>query len=168
MCKAFSDPSTSHAARYAALSAATSQHKKISFDAVMGKGVDRHLYALQQWAQRLRGQHPSLPADGPAPAIFTDPGYAIFKDIRLSTSTLASPALQGGGFGPVSGHSYGVGYGIEERGAHFHVMSYATPTSRCDNGSFIRAVETALQDFHKTILSAAPSVKSAEGKPASA
>jgi hypothetical protein len=116
MTRVFSDGGSTGAARYAALSAAAARHSKTARECAVGKGVDRHLYALQQWAHRL--------GVAPTPGIFTDEGYRVFKDIRLSTSTLESPALEGGGFGPVSRTSYGVGYGIEERGAHFHVMTY--------------------------------------------
>ena len=70
----------------------------------------RHLYALKKMAESRKWELPKM---------FSDKSYAVFKDIRLSTSTLSSPALQGGGFGPVSRTSYGVGYGIENyvRGA---------------------------------------------------
>lgn len=160
MCKLFSDPSASHAARFAALGKATATHRKTTVDCMMGKGVDRHLYALHKWSERLAGTKPGLPASGaPPPSLFADPAYGLFKDIRLSTSTLASPALAGGGFGPVSRTSYGVGYGIEERGAHFHVMNYKTPGSTTDNAAFVGAVEQALRDFHATIAAAAPAKK---------
>lgn len=102
---------------------------------------------MHKWAERWI-------ADGSGkmkaiPSIFTDAGYGVFKDIRLSTSTLASPALAGGGFGPVSRTSYGVGYGNDERGAHFHVMNYTDSTT--NNGAFIDGVESALKDFHAAI-----------------
>jgi len=103
----------------------------------MGKGVDRHLFALERWSERIGA--------GPQ-AIFGDEGYATMKDIRLSTSTLASAALDGGGFGPVSRTSYGVGYGIESRGAQFHVTSYGQ-----GNKEFIAALESSLVDIQATI-----------------
>lgn len=148
MVKHFLDASKGHGdgliARYEALSAATGKHRKITVDALMGKGVDRHLFALHKWSERLN--------IAPTPSIFTDPGYAIFKDIRLSTSTLASPALEGGGFGPVSRTSYGVGYGIEERGAHFHIMNYKKQTTNSE--VFAGALEFALKEFRECISAA--------------
>lgn len=117
----------------------------------MCAGVDRHLFALHKWSERLQGSHTTGPLSA-TPAIFTDPGYAIFKDIRLSTSTLASPALAGGGFGPVSRTSYGVGYGNDDRGAHFHVMNYKNSTTDCN--AFVEAAELALKDFHEAIAHA--------------
>jgi len=165
MCKAFSDPAVDGVARYKALKAATARHKQVSYECLLGKGVDRHLFALGKWAEREGGGK----ADG-MPQLFTDDGYRIFKDIRLSTSTLASPALQGGGFGPVSRTSYGVGYGTDERGAHFHVMNY---TKREDgapsgtvNGAFVEGAESALKDFREAIAAAvkAGAIDAAGGK----
>jgi carnitine O-palmitoyltransferase 2 len=98
--------------RFAALKAAADAHKVLSLEAVMGKGVDRHLFTLSTFATRA----------GQAPSLFADPTWAHFNAIRLSTSTLASPAISGGGFGPVNPTSYATGYGVEDKGAHFHVM----------------------------------------------
>lgn len=73
--------------------AATERHMATTRDCMMGLGVDRHLTALEDMATR-KGID--------TPAIFTDHAMQVMRDIRLSTSTLASPALAGGGFGPVS------------------------------------------------------------------
>ena len=116
-------------ARFAALKSATEVHRGLTLAAVQGLGCDRHLYALAQWGARSDGG-----GGAPPPALFADPAYALFKDIRLSTSTLASPALDGGGFGPVNNHSYAVGYGVEERGAHFHIASTSKAGGGQDNG----------------------------------
>lgn len=146
---AVSDPQ----ARFEALKKATERHRKTTLAAVMGKGVDRHLFALQEWAKRLNlGDNG---ASGALPSLFTDPAYLRFKDIRLSTSTLASPALDGGGFGPVSRTSYGVAYGTEERGCHFHVMSYTNTSefpTNTDNAALAEGIEQALQDIQNTII----------------
>lgn len=161
MCKVFSDKSKSHKDKFAALDKATSRHRKTTVDCMMGKGVDRHLFALQKWCER--GEVPGVGKDK-LPSLFTDPAYRTFKDIRVSTSTLASPALAGGGFGPVSRTSYGVGYGIEERGAHFHVMAYKPSTgSTTDVNNFIEGVEQALKEFVETINAAAPTNNNKEG-----
>ena len=96
-----------------------------------GKGIDRHLFALKQLAARQ---------PGPLPAFFSLPAYTRMIHNTLSTSTLSSPALDGGGFGPVvadgcvtsfphclfvtSLDRYGVGYGIQDDGSGFSVTSY--------------------------------------------
>jgi carnitine O-palmitoyltransferase 2 len=167
--------STDPATRYTALRASTEMHKKISLGAVMGKGVDRHLFALSVWADRL-----GLPSSGEGKrlGVYADPAWAHFRDIRLSTSTLASDALDGGGFGPVNGHSYAVGYGIEERGTQFHVMSYdsskasavfpesephsarVNPTAvgyqPVDNAALLEGIQKSLEDVHDAIRKGKP------------
>ena len=44
--------------------------------------------------------------------------------ITPSTSTLSSPALESGGFGPVNADCYGIGYRINDEGAGAQVMTY--------------------------------------------
>jgi hypothetical protein len=68
--------------------------------ACAGKGFDRHLFVLRIMAQQ-RGKE--------LPEIFRDPAYAKINHNILSTSTLTSPALMFGGFGPVVPDGYGIG-----------------------------------------------------------
>lgn len=159
LCRAFSDPATAASQaglvqRYRALSAATALHSKTARAAALGQGADRHLFALRTWAERR----------GLAPSLFSDEGHRIYRDIRLSTSTLESPALDGGGFGPVSRTSYGVGYGVQDRGAQFHVMSYRGPTT--SNAGFTAALESSLSDIRACIdaAKAAGEIPEKDGK----
>ena len=46
---------------------------------------------------------------GKVPEFYRDPGYTNINHIILSTSTLTSPAVVIGGFGPVTPNGYGVG-----------------------------------------------------------
>ena len=129
------------------------------------------MFALRMLAQRQgvlgvgRSGSSSSSIHTPPPLpLFADPAYAHFTDIRLSTSTMASSALDGGGFGPVNDHSYAVSYGVEERGCHFHIMCrskegggrangpYAAAVSKpfegdLDPAAFAEAVELALRDI---------------------
>jgi carnitine O-palmitoyltransferase 2 len=132
MCQVFADANSTPEARAVALSAACSKHFVITRDALMGQGLDRHLFALNHFAQ----------AEGRSPSIFTDPSWDTMKDIRLSTSTLASPALDGGGFGPVSRTAYSVGYGAADRGMQFNIMSYAL-----DNKGFAENARKAMEQI---------------------
>ena len=136
MCEAFSDPNATPEAKAKALRVATSNHFRITRDALIGKGVDRHLFALKHFAARA----------GALPDIFTDPTYDKMGHIRLSTSTLASPALDGGGFGPVNKDCFAVGYGTADRGMQFSIMSYGL-----GNSDFADAVEGALQEFREVM-----------------
>lgn len=133
---AFCDDSTDRDTRLGLLREAVDRHSKTTRDCMMGKGCDRHLFALRKLAE----------ANGQRVPLFEDPAYAVFTDIRVSTSTLASPALDGGGFGPISPRAYSVGYGIEERGSRFHVM-----TNKLGTKEFVGHVEQALRDIRDAI-----------------
>lgn len=87
----------------------------MSFVHRLGKGFDRHLFALKYLAQQQ-----SLPI----PALYQDPAYAAINHNILSTSTLGSPAVELGGFAPVVHDGYGLGYGcpISSLATAFHFV----------------------------------------------
>ena len=62
------------------------------------------------------------------PLIFSHPSYSTYNQNILSTSTLVSPSISSGGFGPVSAQGYGLGYGISDHFASFNVTSYHQKT----------------------------------------
>ena len=64
-----------------------------------GQGFDRHLFAMKYLAEK----------SGNVPEFYKEPGYIKLNHIILSTSTLTSPAVVIGGFGPVTPNGYGVG-----------------------------------------------------------
>jgi len=143
MCQVFANPSANPSLKFQTLSLATERHRALTIDGVQGAGCDRHLFALRVLAEkpgtlgvgRGGGRPPTLP-------LFSHPSYAHFTDIRLSTSTMASSALDGGGFGPVNDHSYAVSYGVEERGCHFHIMARTREGGGRANGLAAREVST--------------------------
>jgi carnitine O-palmitoyltransferase 2 len=96
------DQSASVEDKNRALRAACAVHGDVTFAALTGKGIDRHLFALKQLAARRSAS---------LPAFFSLPAYSRMIHNTLSTSTLSSPALDGGGFGPVVADGYGVGCG---------------------------------------------------------
>jgi carnitine O-palmitoyltransferase 2 len=65
----------------------------------VGQGFDRHLFGLHTFSQQ---------AGGKLPAIFQDPAYTSINHNIISTSTLTSPSVRAGGFGPVVKDGYGV------------------------------------------------------------
>lgn len=113
--KAMTNSSASAAEKAQALRAAVKKHSELTKNGVMGQGFDRHLFGLRKMAE-LEG--------GPVPKLFTLPAHDIMSRIILSTSTLSSPALEGGSFGPVNDDCYGIGYGIEKEGSAFQLASY--------------------------------------------
>lgn len=113
--RTMSDASASLAAKEAALRTAVKKHSELTKNGVMGQGFDRHLFALRAIAGVVGAE---------TPALFTLPAHDVMSKIILSTSTLSSPALTGGSFGPVNDDCYGIGYGIEREGALFQLSSY--------------------------------------------
>ncbi|TMW65730.1 hypothetical protein Poli38472_008372 [Pythium oligandrum] len=107
--------SASNTEKEGALRAAIKKHGELTKNGVMGQGFDRHLFGLRKMAE-IRGLD--------VPELFTLPAHQIMSKIILSTSTLSSPYLEGGSFGPVNDDCYGIGYGIEKEGSMFQLSSY--------------------------------------------
>lgn len=137
----FDDSSISDADKYAQLIKATEKHAAVSKDAKMGSGVDRHLFALRKDAER---------AGGETPGIFSDPAYTTFGSNILSTSSLFSEALIGGGFGPVS-PGYGVGYAADDQSLIFNISSWKQFGPNHSSEEFARAVYASAQDCKELI-----------------
>lgn len=78
-------------------------HGQLTREAAMGQGFDRHLFALKKFAEKTNTLC----------NIFDDPNYAYLNHIILSTSTLNSPAIFAGGFGPVVKDGLGIGYVLD-------------------------------------------------------
>lgn len=113
-------------------------HSKLTKEAAMGQGFDRHLFALRVIAE----------STGKVPDIFQDPAYKQINHIILSTSTLSSPALMLGGFGPVVRDGFGVGYGIQDDWLGCNVTSYPPDT---DVRDFLECVRLSLEDIYSVL-----------------
>jgi carnitine O-palmitoyltransferase 2 len=83
------------------------KHNELTKEAAMGQGFDRHLFALKIIAQQ-KGL--------PIPDLYNDLAYKRINANAISTSTLASPAVRIGAFGPVIPDGFGLGYQIWEGG----------------------------------------------------
>eukprot|EP00051_Salpingoeca_urceolata_P027488 m.481687 g.481687 ORF g.481687 m.481687 type:complete len:677 (-) comp22284_c0_seq1:23-2053(-) len=136
-CKTFTDPEASVDDRQKALKAAIDNHGAITKEALTGHGWDRHLFALRLLAEDA---HPDTTLD-----LFSCDAYNVLKEIILSTSTLSSEALDGGGFGPVGERCFGIGYGVRDQGARFVVSSFGL-----DNDRFLNELHQALKDMRAT------------------
>jgi len=133
---AFLDPNAATQTRESLLRAAVDVHSKLVKEAVTGKGMDRHLFALFNLAK----EH------GSVPDLFKDKAYTAINHNILSTSTLSSKAIEGGGFGPVVADGYGLGYAVEDEFVGFNVTSYGRKTSE-----FVNHIAGALADI-KAVL----------------
>jgi carnitine O-palmitoyltransferase 2 len=128
--------------KISALIAATDKHAAISKDAKMGNGVDRHLFALKKLAENRNS--------GKAPDVFQDSSYKTFGSNIISTSSLFSEALVGGGFGPVS-PGYGVGYAAADDSMIFNISCWRQGGPQHSAEEFAKAVYAALVDMHNII-----------------
>jgi carnitine O-palmitoyltransferase 2 len=90
-------------------------HNQLTKDAAMGQGFDRHLFGLK---------HVAVANNLPMPDLFKDAAYSKINHNIISTSTLSSPALLAGGFGPVVADGYGIGYNIQDDYLGSVVTSY--------------------------------------------
>lgn len=113
----------------------SSYHGELTKNAAMGQGFDRHLFGLRHAAE-INGL--------PKPELFQDPAYAMINYNVLSTSTLSSPNIIAGAFGPVVADGFGLAYGIQDESLGVVVASYRKHQS---NGDMIEA----LKDSYKVI-----------------
>jgi carnitine O-palmitoyltransferase 2 len=131
--RAMMDSNSDRGTRERTLRAAADVHRQNSTNAAIGQGMDRHLFALRKMAEETNIAKP---------AIFTDPSYARMNYNILSTSTLVSPFLDGGGFGPVVPDGFGVGYGTTDDAIAFVVTTY---NSKADLEKFTANLDIALK-----------------------
>eukprot|EP00758_Cryptobia_borreli_P006315 Tbor_TRINITY_DN5127_c0_g1::TRINITY_DN5127_c0_g1_i1::g.26046::m.26046/K08766/CPT2; carnitine O-palmitoyltransferase 2 len=132
----FDNPKLSNEEKMELLVKASKKHTALSKDAKMGNGIDRHLFALKKIAERR----------GSAPCIFRDASYASLCSNMISTSSLYSDALIGGGFGPVSA-GYGVGYASADEEMVFSVSSWKQEGPNHSAQDFAAAVYEACDDM---------------------
>lgn len=109
-------------------------HGQLTKEAAMGQGFDRHLLALRYLAATESSSLPDF---------FQDPAYSQINNNILSTSTLTSPAVQLGGFGPVVPDGFGVGYGVHDDLVGCNVTSYPSR----DIKQFLQCVNKSLEDI---------------------
>ncbi|XP_044765642.1 carnitine O-palmitoyltransferase 2, mitochondrial [Coccinella septempunctata] len=113
-------------------------HSQLTKEAAMGQGFDRHLFALKHFAAKNK-----LDCN-----IFHDPEYTMMNHNILSTSTLNSPAVMAGGFGPVVKDGLGVGYMILDDACGAIVTNYL---ATANGKGFIEALKSSLEDILKVL-----------------
>ncbi|KEG09557.1 carnitine O-palmitoyltransferase II [Trypanosoma grayi] len=125
-----------------ALLKAIRKHSKNAKNAKSGEGVDRHLFALKKVAERRDPQR--------IPELFADPSYATLGSNMMSTSSLYSDTLIGGGFGPVS-PGYGIGYAAASDCVMLNVSCWKESGPMYSAEDYTRAVYAAVVDIYNII-----------------
>ena len=80
---------------------------------------------------------------GRIPDIYNDPAYKNINHIIVSTSTLGSPAVHYGGFGPVVPDGFGVGYNVFDTWIGCIITNY----SEEDLEELLKNLEYTLNDI---------------------
>ena len=117
------------------------KHNQLTKEAAMGQGFDRHLLVLRKMIENCQFTKEF-------PMFFEDPAYARINHNILSTSTLTSPALLAGGFGPVVKDGYGIGYNIQDTFLGCVVANYKSDR----NGKeFVECLKESYDDMANVI-----------------
>uniref|UniRef100_H2ZEX2 Choline/carnitine acyltransferase domain-containing protein n=1 Tax=Ciona savignyi TaxID=51511 RepID=H2ZEX2_CIOSA len=115
------------------------RHNELTRNAAMGAGFDRHLFGLRHTAENILGWE--------TPSIFHDLSYGTMNHIILSTSTLSSPAVDIGGFAPVTPDGFGVGYGVKDDMIGCNITSYDVR----DVHGLVDAIVTSFDDIYNVL-----------------
>ncbi|CAH0702329.1 unnamed protein product [Spodoptera exigua] len=116
-------------------------HLELVKEAAMGQGFDRHMFALMKMAEDN---------NMPRPEIFDSYEYKYLNKSILSTSTLSSPSVMAGGFGPVVKEGFGIAYSAFPDKLGAAVASYK---SHNNSSHYVEALHKSFLDITK-ILSA--------------
>lgn len=130
----------SHSELRGFLNECTKVHNKLTKEAALGQGFDRHLFGLRYVVEKM---------GKPVPALYTDPVYSEANHFILSTSTLYGPAFSGGGFAPVVSDGFGIGYGFLENQMGFLVSSYSPYR---DGKGFIDALRESFDNINEVLI----------------
>jgi len=136
-CKTWMDPSATNDKKLEALREATVYHSAGIKNALTGKGIERHLFALKCIADKNNIATPDF---------FSSEAYSKLNHTILSTSNCGNPSLRLFGFGPVVQDGFGIGYIIRENGLNYSISSKHRQTER-----FAHTLKQTLIDMGKLI-----------------
>eukprot|EP00002_Diphylleia_rotans_P007964 TRINITY_DN1760_c0_g7_i1.p1 TRINITY_DN1760_c0_g7~~TRINITY_DN1760_c0_g7_i1.p1 ORF type:complete len:596 (-),score=123.11 TRINITY_DN1760_c0_g7_i1:78-1865(-) len=141
--QAMEDDSISSPQKRQLLLDAINHHVNYMKDAVLAKGVDRHLFGLRLLAAELGYERP---------AIFNDSVYWRTCTWLVSTSQLSSDEMTGYGWGAVHPDGYGIAYSILENQLHFNIASFReSPHTSCVRlADSIRAAVNEMRNILQT------------------
>lgn len=117
-------------------------HTKLTKEAAMGQGFDRHLFVLREIQKELSNIITT-------PSLFLDPAFEKLNTNILSTSTLADNNVIAGGFGPVVNQGFGIGYMIQDERLGAVITSYKNQYTAND---FAKSLRSAVITIHKIMM----------------
>nr|XP_021182304.2 carnitine O-palmitoyltransferase 2, mitochondrial [Helicoverpa armigera] len=138
-CETLHSNNTSIDELRAKLTECSKLHLELVKDAAMGQGFDRHMFALMKMAEDN---------NMPRPEIFDSYEYKFLNKSILSTSTLSSPSVMAGGFGPVVKEGFGIAYSAFPDKLGAAVASYKPHN---DSSRYIEALHKSFLDITKIL-----------------
>lgn len=122
-----------------AVNASAKRHRKLTMEAQVGQGFDRHLYGMKHHAT-LNGIE--------LPEILSDKVHQHMMHFNMSTSTLDMPFAGAGGFGCVVPDGFGLGYMCQPDVSAFAVTSRKS-TQLADAAEVAQAAGESLSQISK-------------------
>ncbi|NXT99338.1 CPT1A palmitoyltransferase, partial [Buphagus erythrorhynchus] len=142
--KAMEDPNESTENTLKFFRQAAAKHQLLYRLAMIGAGIDRHLFCLYVVSKYLAVESPFLKEVLSEPwRLSTSQTPQQHMDLKKNPEMISS----GGGFGPVADDGYGVSYIIlDENSIHFHVSSKIS-CSETDSHRFGQNIRKAMVDI---------------------
>lgn len=138
LCTIWCDENATNEEKLAALRIATTEHSRLTKESSIGKGIDRHLYALKSLAHQIGMSTPKF---------FDSIAWNALNHTIISTSNCGNPSLRLFGFGPVVPDGFGIGYIIKDQGISYSVSSKHRQTRR-----FVGSLRLALKDMEGLLV----------------
>jgi len=118
-------------------------HNSGMVQCLSGAGFDRHLFGLRLEATKA-GQE--------LPKFVQDDTFRVMNHFRMSTSTLNSPHVQSGGFGPVVEDGYALGYMVYDD--YIGVVAISKPCNGVDSAAFTAKLGEVWTNLAKCVMGA--------------
>lgn len=152
---AMEDKTSDNAKRIGLLKAACGQHQRGYQDAMVGKGIDRHLFTLYVVSKYLEVDSPFLTEVLSEPWRLSTSQTPHGQTDKMDLSKNPDCISAGGGFGPVADDGYGVSYIIAGEDTIFFHISSKKSSPVTESPRFARQIEKALSDVRELFESQA-------------
>ncbi|KJH51980.1 Choline/Carnitine O-acyltransferase [Dictyocaulus viviparus] len=150
------DPAKKREERLALLKEACDNHQELYRDAMCGKGIDRHLFALYVIKRYLEEESPFFDRFFPPTYLLSTsqtPMNQVESDMyNMDPAQRMRLTTAGGGFGPVADRGYGVSYIVAgENQISFHISSKRS-ADNTSSKEFREELKRSLKDMQALFL----------------
>uniref|UniRef100_A0A146KJV7 carnitine O-palmitoyltransferase n=1 Tax=Lygus hesperus TaxID=30085 RepID=A0A146KJV7_LYGHE len=149
---AMNDPSKTTLEKVELLRKACKQHQLGYQNAMVGRGIDRHLFCLYVVSKYLEVDSPFLKEVLSEPWRLSTSQTPHGQSSKLDLKKYPQCISAGGGFGPVADDGYGVSYIIAGEDIIFFHVSSKKSCPETDSNKFAQDIEKALLDMRLLFL----------------